>query len=148
MDPISSRAVADYHALLRDDRELAQEVEERFFARSRAAELTFGGRMLCSFPRPNLVAPGVYDQIGEVCRGIFRAIETLESSLGEELWDRVDLLPEERELARFDPGFRRSAPLARLDSFVTPSSYQYVELNAETPAGSAYADRLAEVFLD
>jgi len=148
MDPISSRAIAEYHALLKDDRALTQELEERFFARMREADLTFGGRLLCAFPRPNLVAPGVYEQIGEVCRSIFRAIETLESALGEELWDRVDLLPEERELARFDPGFRRSAPLARLDSFVTPSSYQYVELNAETPAGGAYADRLTETFLE
>ena len=148
MDPISTRAIADYHALLKDEEALAQELEERFFARMREAELTFGGRILCAFPRPNLVSAGVYAQIGDVCRRIFRAIETLESSLGEGLWDRVDLLPEERELARLDPGFRRSSPLARLDSFVTPSSYQYVELNAETPAGSAYADRLAEVFLE
>jgi hypothetical protein len=148
MDPISDRAVADYHALLSDEKALTEELEERFFARMRDRDLTFGGRMLCSFARPNLVSPTVYRQIGDVCRGIFRAIEKLESALGPELWDRVDLLPEERELVRLDPGYRRSSPLARLDSFVTPSSYQYVELNAETPAGSSYADRLAEVFLE
>jgi hypothetical protein len=137
MDPISDRAVADYHALLKDEKALGEELEERFFARMRDRDLTFGGRMLCSFARPNLVSPTVYGQIGDVCRGIFRAIEKL-----------VDLLPEERELTGLDPGYRRSSPLSRLDSFVTPSSYQYVELNAETPAGSSYADRLAEVFLE
>jgi hypothetical protein len=113
----------------------------------RERHLTFGDRMLCSFPRPNLVSPGVYGEIGGVCRGLFGAIEKVESRLGEELWTRVDLLPEERELATLHPGYARSSPLARLDSFVTPSSYQYVELNAETPAGSSYADTLAEVFL-
>jgi hypothetical protein len=148
MDSTSDRAVADYHALLRDEAALAQELEERFFDRMRERHLTFGGRMLCSFPRPNLVSPGVYEQIGAVCRSLFRAIEKVESHLGEELWDRVDLLPEERELARLDPGYARSSPLSRLDSFVTPSSYQYVELNAETPAGSSYADTLGEVFLE
>lgn len=148
MDSTSDRAVADYHALVRDETALARELEERFFARMRERHLTFGGRMLCSFPRPNLVSPGVYEQIGGVCRGIFGAIEKAESRLGEDLWDRVDLLPEERELARLDPGYARSSPLARLDSFVTPSSYQYVELNAETPAGSSYADTLGEVFLE
>ncbi|MCG6921058.1 MAG: hypothetical protein LJF15_08240 [Acidobacteria bacterium] len=148
MDSISDRAVADYHALVRDDEALAQELEERFFARMRERDLTFGGRMLCSFARPNLVSPAVYGQIGDVCRGIFRAIEKVEAALGTELWDRVDMRPEERELAGLDSGYRRSSPLARLDSFVTPSSYQYVELNAETPAGSSYADRLAEVFLE
>ncbi len=60
MDPVSSRAIAEYHGLLKDDRALAQELEERFFVRMREADLTFGGRMLCAFPRPNLVAPGVY----------------------------------------------------------------------------------------
>jgi hypothetical protein len=148
MDSTSERAVADYHALLRDEAALTREIEERFFARMRERDLTFGGRMLCSFPRPNLVSPAVYEQIGAVCRGIFGAIEKVESHLGEELWDRVDLLPQERELARLDPGYARSSPLSRLDSFVTPSSYQYVELNAETPAGSSYADTLGEVFLE
>jgi hypothetical protein len=148
MDDLSARAVADYHALLKDEPALGQELEERFFARMRERRLTFGGRMLCSFPRPNLVSPAVYGQIGEVCRAIFGAIEKVEKSLGEALWDRVDLLPEERELVRLEPGYSRSSPLARLDSFVTPSSYQYVELNAETPAGSSYADTLGEVFLE
>lgn len=147
MDPVSDRAVADYHALLRDDRALAQELEERFVERMTAAHLTFGGRMLCSFPRPNFVSPAVYEQIRGVCRGIFGAIDKVERALGRELWDRVDLLPEERELVALDPGFRRASPASRLDSFLTASAYQYVELNAETPAGSGYAETLAEVFL-
>jgi hypothetical protein len=147
MDPISERAIADYHALLRDEA-LAQDLEERFFARMREKNLTFGGRMLCSFPRPNLVSHAVYEDVRRVCRGIFGAIEKVEAALGEGLWDRVGLHPEERELVALDPGYRRSSPLSRLDSFVTPRSYQYVELNAETPAGGSYADTLSEVFLE
>ena len=68
MDPTSARAAVEYHALLRDDDGLRQELEEAFFRRMREEDLTFGGRMLCSFPRPNLVAPAVYGQIGDVCR--------------------------------------------------------------------------------
>jgi hypothetical protein len=148
MDPISGRAIAEYHALLRDERALAQELEERFLVRMRERSLTFGGRMLCSFPRPNLVSVPLYEEIRGVCRGIFRAIEKAERALGPRLWDRVGVQPEERELIAIDPGYRRSSPLSRLDSFVTPSSYQYVELNAETPAGGSYADTLGEVFLE
>ena len=148
MDSISDRAVADYHALLTDEKALSEELEERFFARMRERDLTFGGRQLCSFPRPNFVSAPVYGQIGDVARGIFGAIEKVESALGTVLWDEVDLQPEERELVAMDPGYARSSPLSRLDSFVTKSSYQYVELNAETPAGSAYADRLGAVFLE
>ncbi len=148
MDSLGDRAIADYHALLRDEKALVQELEERFLARMREHQLVFGDRVLCAFPRPNLVSPPLYEQIRGVCRGIFRAVEKLEQALGRELWDRVGLLPEERELVAIDPGYGRSSPLSRLDSFVTPGGYQYVELNAETPAGSSYADTLAEVFLE
>jgi hypothetical protein len=148
MDPLTARAIEDYHALLRDEAALVQELEERFLDRMRQAKLTFGGRVLCAFPRPNLVSPDVYEQIRGVCRRIFQAIEKVEARLGPDLWDQVDLTPEERELVRIEPGYRRSSPTSRLDSFVTPQAYQFVELNAESPAGIAYAEVLTDVFLD
>jgi hypothetical protein len=147
-DAITSRAVEHYHKLLRDDRELRQELEERFFERMRHARLTFGGRVLCPFPRPNLVSPQLYEQVRSVCRLIFGAIEKVEGHLGQALWDRVDVTPAERELVAIDPGYKRSSPTSRLDSFVTPSSYQYVELNAESPAGIAYNEVLVDIFLE
>lgn len=148
MDPISRRAAEDYHALLRDETALVQELEARFFERMREANLTFGGRVLCPFVRPNFVSPTDYEQIQGVCRGIFRAIEKAEARLGRELWNLVDLTPAEQELVAIDPGYRRSSPTCRLDSFITPSAYQFVELNAETPAGIAYAEVLADIFLE
>jgi hypothetical protein len=148
MDEVVARAVDHYHALLRDDRGLREEIESRFLERMRAASLTFGGRVLCPFPRPNFVSPAAYEEIRGVCRGIFRAIEKAEAALGEQLWDRVGLTPEERELVRIDFGYRRSSPNSRLDSFLTTSAYQFVELNAETPAGIGYAELLAELFLE
>ena len=72
MDPLTARAIDDYHRLLRDDVALRQEIEERFLDRVRDARLTFGGRVLCPFPRPNLVSPAVYEQIRGVCRGHLR----------------------------------------------------------------------------
>jgi hypothetical protein len=148
MDPLTGRAIDDYHALLRDDAALRQEIEARFLDRVREARLTFGGRVLCPFPRPNLVSRSVYEQIRGVCRGIFGAIEKAEARLGEGLWDRVDVTPEERELVRIDPGYARSSPTSRLDSFVTTSAYQFVELNAESPAGIAYSEVLVDLFLE
>lgn len=148
MDPISQRAAEDYHRLLRDERGLVQELEQGFFGRMREAKLTFGGRVLCPFPRPNFVAPADYEQIRGVCRAIFQAVETVEAKLGTALWERVDLTPEERELVAIDPGYRRSSPTSRLDSFLTTSLYQFVELNAESPAGIAYNEVLVEIFLE
>jgi hypothetical protein len=57
VDPLAARAAEDYHHLLRDDKALVEELEARFFERMRQARLTFGGRVLCAFPRPNFVAP-------------------------------------------------------------------------------------------
>jgi hypothetical protein len=147
MDEVARRAADDYHALLRDEKGLREELEAGFFARMQKANLTFGGRTLCPFPRPNFVSPAVYREIQGVCRGIFRAIEKAEAALGPELWDRVDLTPEERELVAFPSGYRRSSPTSRLDSFLTTDAYRFVELNAETPAGIAYNEVLVDVFL-
>jgi hypothetical protein len=148
VDPLAARAAEDYHRLLRDDEALVEELEARFFERMREARLTFGGRVLCAFPRPNFVAPSDYEAIRTVCRDIFRAIEKVESRLGEDLWARVDLTPEEAELVRLDPGYRRSSPTSRLDSFITTEGYRFVELNAESPAGIAYNEVLVDIFLD
>jgi uncharacterized circularly permuted ATP-grasp superfamily protein len=148
MDSLVERAVHDYHALLHDDKALAEELEQRFFERMHHARLTFGGRVLCPFPRPNFISPDVYEQVRGVCRRIFQAIEKLESRLGTDLWDMVDLTPEERELVAINPGYSRSSPTSRLDAFLTPSAYQFVELNAESPAGIAYNEVLAEIFLE
>ena len=148
MDPATRQAVEDYDRLLRDDEALIQEMSERLSQRMRRAMLTFGGRLLCPFLRPNFISPAAYAEIGDVCRRIFGAIEKAEDALGPELWKRVDLTAEERELVAIDPGFRRSSPTSRLDSFLTASSYQFVELNAETPAGIAYDAVLSEIFLE
>jgi hypothetical protein len=148
MDEQTARAVEDYDRLLRDEKGHLQEFQANLADRLRAAKLTFGGRLLCPFLRPNFVSPVAYEQIRTVCRHIFQAVEKVQADLGEALWDRVDLTPAERELVAIDPGYARSSPSARLDSFLTPSAYQFVELNAESPAGIAYTEMLEEVFLE
>ncbi len=148
MNATIGRAIDEYHALLRDERALVEELQAHFVERMHAAKLTFGGRTLCPFLRPHFVAPEAYAEIRGVCRGIFGAIEKVEDKLGSELWARVDLTPEERELVAIDPGYRRSSPTSRLDSFLTSSSYQFVELNAESPAGIGYFEELSRLFLE
>src|SRR4030095_788954 len=52
------------------------------------------------------------------------------------------------DLAAVDPGYNDVSVTSRLDSFLTEASYQFVELNAECPAGIAYSDVAAEIFCD
>ena len=147
MDPITDRATEDYHRLVRDERALVEEMVATWAERMQAAKLTFGGRLLCPYLRPHFISPAEHERVRVVCRGIFRAIEKAEDRLGTQLWDRVGVLPEERELVSIDPGYRRSSPTSRLDSFLTQSAFQFVELNAESPAGIAYFEELTSVFL-
>lgn len=147
MDPITDRAVEDYHQLVRDEGALVDEMVASWAQRMQAAQLTFGGRLLCPYLRPHFISPAEHERVRVVCRGIFRAIEKAEDRLGTQLWDRVGVLPEERELVSIDPGYRRSSPTSRLDSFLTTSAFQFVELNAESPAGIAYFEELTSFFL-
>ena len=63
MDEQTARAVEDYDRLLRDEKAHAQELQANLADRLRAAKLTFGGRLLCPFLRPNFVSPAAYEQI-------------------------------------------------------------------------------------
>ena len=62
--------------------------------------------------------------------------------------EQLGLTKAERELVEIDPGYPNTSVTSRLDSFLTADSYQFVELNAECPAGIAYQDVAAEIFLE
>jgi hypothetical protein len=137
-----------YTRLLRDEKALSQEIEENLEARLRARQATFGGRGLCPFAMPQFVAREDYDQVRIAARGIYSATLKVWRALGPALDDLVGLTEAERELVALDPGLASPSPLSRLDSFLTATSYRFVELNAETPAGLGYAEVLSDVFLD
>lgn len=109
--------------------------------------LWFGAHPLSVAIRPQLLSPGRHAQVVRAARDIASALSTLERALLLDggLRAELDLDPEEEELALADPGFGYSSPVARLDSFCL-DEVRYVEYNAETPAGIAYGEELAEVF--
>jgi hypothetical protein len=147
MPSLSARAVDLYTRLLRDERALAQEIEENLESRLRAGRATFGGRVLCPFAMPQFVSREDYEQVRAAARGIYGATLKAWNALGPAFHDLVDLSEPERELVALDPGTASPSPLSRLDSFLTPHSYAFVELNAETPAGLGYAEVLSDVFM-
>ncbi len=148
MPSLSADAVDLYTRLLRDEKALAQEIEDHLDTRLRAGGATFGGRVLCPFAMPQFVARDDYDHVRAAARGIYSATIKAWTALGPSLHDIVGLTAKESELVAMDPGASSPSPLSRLDSFLTSTSYAFVELNAETPAGLGYADVLSDVFLD
>ncbi len=148
MVSLSASAVDAYVRLLRDERGLAQEIEENLEQRLNARSATFAGRVLCPFAMPQFVSRDDYDQVRTAARGIYGATLKAWKALGPALHDLVGLTEAERDLVALDPGVASPSPLSRLDSFLTPTSYRFVELNAETPAGLGYAEVLSDVFLE
>jgi uncharacterized circularly permuted ATP-grasp superfamily protein len=63
-----------------------------------------------------------------------------------QLLAQVALNPNEERLARINPRYATSSTASRLDAFLLPDSLQFAEYNAESPAGLAYAEKLADIF--
>ncbi len=139
--------VAAYHDLLDDD-QLTAASADALASGQRERRLMFGERPLCVCIRPQILTRRRYDQAVTAAEGIYSALGALEKALltDAELRAELALEPEEERLAMADPGFRSSSPSARLDSFFA-GEVRFVEYNAESPAGMAYSDNLAAVFV-
>lgn len=139
-------AVAAYHELLADER-LAAASLERLQTGQVERRLTFGDRPLSVALRPQILSRRRYAEAVHAAHETHGALQALERALllDAGLRAELDLSPEEERLALADPGCRASSPSARLDSFFA-GRVRYVEYNAESPAGMAYGDNLAEVF--
>lgn len=139
------RAVDAYHDLLLDD-ELAAASSDHLQSAQHAANLYFGEHPLSISLRPRLIATAEWERAVTAAEAIGGALGVLESALlaDADLRSELRLDPLEERLALAHPGCRLSSPSARLDSFFA-DEVRYVEYNAESPAGMAYGDVLAEV---
>jgi uncharacterized circularly permuted ATP-grasp superfamily protein len=140
--------VVAYHELL-EDPGLAESSASVLTEGQRKRRLVFGDRPLCVSLRPNLVSDWQYAAVNEASETIYAALDRLERALlaDEDLRRQLDLDPQEEALALRDPGFRAASPSARLDGFIGADGViRFVEYNAESPAGMAYNDELAQVF--
>jgi hypothetical protein len=139
------RAVEAYHDLLNDD-ELADASIGALQNGQHDANLYFGEHPLSISLRPRLISAGDWEYAVAAAERIGSALATLEVALlaDEDLRRELDLDPVEERLALAHPGCRQSSPSSRLDSFFA-DEVRYVEYNAESPAGMAYGDALAEV---
>ncbi len=113
-------------------------------------KLTFGGRFMFKFLRPNLITVEQYVYLQHVCRILRNAVTRFKDmALSSDAWmAQAGLIDRERELVSIYPGYDRLSVTARWDSFMQGDELHFVELNAECPAGIAYQDVAAHVFDD
>lgn len=144
-------AIERYHELLTP--EVAADSHEWFHHQLVAKGLEFGGRQLCSVLRPRFLSPSQYRLLADRSALVLSALEKARVAAMEDdkLRAQFGLLDWEETLVHEDPGFRDASPTSRLDAFFADgedgSGLKFTEYNAETPAGAAYSDSLAEAFL-
>lgn len=110
----------------------------------------FGDRGLCNHLRPKFLDQREIAELRAVSEAVLEGIMAAKNRMleDERLLDMLGLTEVEREMVSHDPGFSHIAPCVRLDSFITKSGPQFVELNGECPAGAGYGDLLAKLFLE
>lgn len=139
-----------YNELLEDDG-LAADSQAALDDQQRRRGLTFGGRPLCTVLRPRFTTVAAQQQLEAQMRPLLRAFSTaLRAALADPLVRAQFHLEQwEEELVMADPGFDAASPTSRLDAFVMPDGAMAItEYNAETPAGAAFTDALADAFVD
>jgi hypothetical protein len=139
-------AVARYHALL--DGPLAAECHGWLDRECRVRGLVFGDRPLATVLRPRFLSVARYRELAARSAAVLRAFETVRRAAMADpvVRARFHLEPWEERLVHVDAGFPAASPTARLDAFWGPTGLWFTEYNAETPAGAAYNDALAELF--
>lgn len=145
-----TEAIDLYHDLLTED--LALATSEELFARLKPLGLYFGARPICTVLRPHFYLADQWEYLRaetEILLGAFTRVHEA-CQTDSKLREQLDLEAYEEELFSVDVGAAVPWTTSRLDSFFMPREdrLQFVEYNAETPAGMGYEDILAELFME
>jgi len=146
---MSKEAVGYYHQLLESScGDLIEQTRASLWERLHELRFVFGGRLLSPYLRPHFISGEQFEMVSSVCRRLWSPILKVADRALEDsaLLDYLGLTEAERRLIAIDPKFQGASRTSRLDSFSTETSLQFVELNAESPAGIAYADVATEIF--
>jgi uncharacterized circularly permuted ATP-grasp superfamily protein len=141
-------AIDHYHGLVQQDLKGAEEQLNWFVQQQKERKLLFGDRPLTYSIRPAFLAETTYNHIQDTVYLLRQAILKIAEMHFNDLaaLDELGLTPEEIELAAIPTNVIRLSATARLDAFLTPDSFKFVELNAESPAGVGYIHKLAELY--
>ncbi|MBE2183509.1 MAG: hypothetical protein IAE89_08805 [Anaerolineae bacterium] len=147
---MSSEVVERYHSLLTDT--TAAHAVEQMNAGLKKRKCFFGERPLCTVLRPNFYTPEQWAFLKFETEILLSAFQKAHDACmtNPEFRVQLDLEPYEEMLFNLDIGFEAPWTTSRLDSFfiLENMSLKFVEYNAETPAGIAYDDAVADTFLE
>lgn len=121
----------------RDDGELNADTFARLMEAQRAEGLVYGTRPICSFLRPYIMARSRYTEVSRAAETLAGAFERLAAHALRDgaMMDGLGLTARERRMARIDPGYKTLCVTSRFDTYLTEEGFQFLEYNAESPAG-------------
>ena len=119
------------------DTTLGPALFEGLRAAQRELGLLQGNRAICPFLRPHIVPRSQYETIKRAAETLAGALEkiAIAALTDETLLAFLELTPAEENAARIEPGYSRLCVNSRLDAHVHTEGFQFLEYNAETPAG-------------
>ena len=96
-----------------------------------------GNRATCPFLRPHIISRPQYETIKRAAETLSGAAEkiALAALKDDALLDLLNVTEAEKEVARIEPRYSRLCVSSRLDSYFSAKGFQFLEYNAETPAG-------------
>ena len=145
-----AEAITRYHKLIESEpyRDLGWAAALRDTMSAR--KLTLGGRPISPVLRPHFISRRQYLSLVKAAESLFGAIDRVKqvALANPALLSRMELLPAEKMLAAVDPGYNYTTVTSLLDTSLYNGTLQFVDYNAETPAGVTYGEALADLFYD
>jgi hypothetical protein len=145
-----AEAIARFHKILEGEAYKDLSWADALHEEMRTRNLTAAGRPISQVLRPHFVMQRQYAALVKAAESLFSAIDRIKQLAlsTPSLLARLELLPAEKMLAAVDPGYPFLSVTSRLSTHLDNGSLRFVDYNADTPTGVAYAEALSEVFHD
>jgi len=119
------------------DNTLGPALFEELRVAQRELGLLHGDRATCPFLRPHVMPRSQYESIKRAAETLAVAFEKIATAAlrDQSLLSFLALTPAEEEAARIEPGYPRLCVSSRLDAHANANGFQFLEYNAESPAG-------------
>lgn len=129
------------------DSSLTAPVFAQLIAKQRELGLVFGDRPTCPFLRPHIITRAQYAAVADAAQIVACAVEKLVGvALADDtLLSRLGLTEREAQMARIEPRYSPLCVSSRLDAYLSDDGFQFLEYNAESPAGVADQAQIEKV---
>jgi hypothetical protein len=125
-----------------------QPLFDELIAFQQASGILHGDRPISPFLRPYFLAESRYNAIRTAAASIYRAIAIVTTAALEykEIMKELGVTEKEERWARLDPGYSDTVVTSRLDTFLSPDCFAFLEYNGENPAGIGDQPALQKLF--